>query len=91
MKRVQLLINGQVTGVGFRFNLVKIAQDLGIRGWCKNNSTTQVEVIAEGEESALKNFITWCQQGPQGAQVSGVTSNWQEATGEFEGFTAKLG
>jgi acylphosphatase len=89
VRRVYLLINGLVTGVGFRFQIVNIGQDLDLRGWCRNVTDTQVEVVAEGEEESLQNFIKRCHIGPPGAKVEEVKVTWSEAEGNFDGFTVK--
>lgn len=89
MKQVHLLIKGEVTGVGFRFNMLNIAEDLKVRGWCRNNSLSEVEAIAQGDEESLNNFITWCRQGPPGAKVLEVKIEWQDELSDFEGFTVK--
>ncbi len=38
MQRLQLLITGQVQGVGFRPHVYRIAQQLGLTGWVQNNA-----------------------------------------------------
>lgn len=86
MKRVLLLISGDVTGVGFRFSTIQIARELGLTGWVRNTEDGKVEIIAEGEKEKLENLVMWARKGPPLAQVEKVNVEWQEATGEFRDF-----
>jgi acylphosphatase len=89
MKRAHLLIGGLVKGVFFRFSMVDVAEELKVRGWCKNLDSDHLETVVEGDEEAVKKFIDWCQKGPEKAKVEEVKVDWQKPTGEFEGFTVK--
>ena len=86
MKRIHLIISGDVHGVLFRSNSEEIAKKLGIKGWVKNTSSGEVEIVAEGEEDSLEKLISWCKQGPSYAKVENVEINWEDAAGEFTTF-----
>ena len=58
MKRLHLVIKGEVQGVFFRDYVNKSA--IGLTGWARNNPDGTVEVIAEGDEKELKK----CQKPP---------------------------
>ena len=93
IKRLHLLISGDVTGVGFRLSAVYIARDLGLTGWVRNTPAGGVEIIAEGPEEKLENFVTWAHKGPPIARVDRVKVEWQDsppAGGEkFTGFEVR--
>lgn len=89
MKRVHLLISGDVTGVGFRLSAVYLAQDLSLTGWVRNTQDDKVEIVAEGPEEKLQNLITWARKGPPAARVDKVDIEWEEKTGEFANFEAR--
>lgn len=72
-KQVRLLIYGRVQGVFYRVSAKQQADILGIKGWVRNLPDGQVEVFAEGDESAVRKLITWCHLGPPGARVEKVT------------------
>ena len=87
MKRVHLLISGDVQGVGFRHATRQCARPLGVVGWVRNLPTGQVEVVAEGEPGPLDRLIDWAKVGPRSARVDDVQIEWAEATGEFGEFS----
>jgi acylphosphatase len=62
------------------------AQRLGLTGVVRNLRDGTVEIVAEGDESALDAFLAWCRRGPSYARVTGVTEQYSDATGEFSGF-----
>lgn len=86
MQRIHLLINGDVTGVGFRYWTLRRAQMLRLTGWIRNVSKGQVEIVAEGEKECLEELIKRCHHGPDVAMVEKVDVKWGEAKGEFAGF-----
>jgi len=88
-KRMILIIHGRVQVVFFRDTTRRKARKLGLTGWVANQDDGTVKVMAEGEEEKLKDFIKWCYNGPIIARVDRVDVEWQEASGEFEGFEIK--
>jgi len=86
LRRVNIIVTGIVQGVFFRYNTMKKANELDIKGWVKNLRDGRVEIMAEGEEENLNKFIEWCKKGPQGAYVEALTLEWKEYTGEFSTF-----
>jgi acylphosphatase len=65
-------ILGRVQGVGFRWNAVRVARNLGINGIIKNLSGGGVYIEAEGSADQLNAFIEWCKKGPVGSFVESV-------------------
>jgi acylphosphatase len=85
-KRVQLFVRGRVQGVFFRAATQREARRLGIVGWVKNRNDGSIELLAEGEEDAIKEIIGWAQRGPSAARVENVDVRWRGYTGEFAEF-----
>ena len=85
--RVHLLISGIVQGVFFRANTEKVARSLQLTGWVRNLADGRVEVVAEGAQDRIGDFIDWCHRGPPAASVDEIEVVWEEATGEFETFS----
>ena len=79
-------ISGRVQGVGYRYFVLHRAQSLELAGYVRNLRDGRVEVVAEGEEQALKTLLVELQQGPPGAIVEKVETRWQQYSGEFTSF-----
>lgn len=69
MAAVRFLISGKVQGVFFRASARERALDLGLSGRATNLPDGRVEVIAEGDASALDALETWLKHGPPMARV----------------------
>ncbi len=85
-KCVHLIVKGRVTGVYFRASAQREARRLGIMGWVKNRHDGAVELLAEGEEDAIREMIGWSHHGPSAARVDSVDVRWRSYTGEFFDF-----
>ena len=84
--RAHVFISGRVQGVNFRWNTQREAQRMGLTGWVRNMWDGRVEAVFEGEDSAVRRAVAWCQQGQRPAWVENVEVSYGEATGEFSGF-----
>ncbi len=85
-KQVHCIVRGRVQGVFFRAASQREARRLGLTGWVRNLSDGSVEVVAEGEDDRLKEFIQWAQRGPSAARVDRVDTRWRAYSGEFTDF-----
>jgi acylphosphatase len=85
-KRVQVIIRGRVTGVFFRAATQREARRLGVSGWVRNRPDGSVELVAEADEDAIKELISWAQHGPSAARVDDVEVRWRSYSGEFSDF-----
>jgi acylphosphatase len=70
-------VTGRVQGVGFRYFAQREAQRLGLKGWVRNLSGGDVEVVAQGPEDALQEMLRTLRQGPPLAWVRDVVVEWQ--------------
>lgn len=86
-ERLSARITGRVQGVGFRWWVRQLADDLGLSGWVMNGDDERsVEVVAEGEPDALAELERLLRRGPPAARVESVEARRQAASGEFDGF-----
>jgi len=85
-KRIQLVVRGRVQGVYFRATAQREARQLALTGWVKNRLDGSVEMVVEGEEDYVKDFLSWAQHGPSTARVDKVETKWRSYTGEFSDF-----
>lgn len=56
-KQLHIFYSGKVQGIGFRYAVLEIANQEKVFGWVKNLKDSRVEVIVEGEQALLDNFI----------------------------------
>lgn len=82
VERWRLTVRGRVQGVGFRAGCQQWARQLNLSGWVRNTRDGAVEVEAEGPAHALTELRLWCERGPSGATVHGVTTVQIPATHE---------
>ena len=88
MKRLHLTVMGKVQGVFFRANAKKKAIELGLTGWVKNVND-DIEIVAEGNEKRLEEFLEWCKKGPAGARVEFIQMENEKYTGECKKFEVR--
>jgi acylphosphatase len=84
--RLRVHITGRVQMVGFRAFTQDEAARLGIVGWVRNTPDGAVAVVAEGERTALEEFLAALRRGPHGARVDDVTASWSPPENEFDDF-----
>jgi len=85
--RVHLKISGRVQGVCFRHFCREQAEQIGLKGFVRNNDDGSVEAVAEGSAEAVREFIAWCRRGPPLAVVKAYEEKYEPPTGEFASFT----
>lgn len=90
MKKIHILVSGIVQGVAFRYFAVRKANELGITGWVKNLFNGKVEIIAEGENWQLKDFVKDIKIGPPSATVIGIEVKEEEFKNEFDSFEVRF-
>jgi acylphosphatase len=88
MKTVRLTISGDVQGVGYRAWAMRIAVELGLRGWVRNRVDGTVEMLLAGAEDTVAAMVRAARQGPRAARVSGVQVCDDEDDGS-SGFAAR--
>jgi acylphosphatase len=87
--RQRVNISGQVQGVFFRESARQRARELRLNGWVRNRQDGRVEAVFEGKPEAVEEIIRWCQEGPSGAQVSGVEVVEEETDEPLPGFSIR--
>ncbi len=68
-------VSGRVQGVFFRSGTQDRARRLGLTGWVRNLPDGNVELVACGDETKLKQLEEWLWQGPPHARVENVTTS----------------
>jgi acylphosphatase len=88
--RAEIVVNGLVQGVGYRYFVVREAQKLGLKGFTQNLYTGEVLTVAEGEKAIVEEMINKLRVGPNHASVKSCKVNWQEPKNEFTDFKVKF-
>ena len=85
-KRVSFYFSGNVQGVGFRYTTDHLARRFPVTGFVRNLSDGRVEVIAEGEEARLEDFLKAIRESSLADYIRNVEAEWTAADGSFKGF-----
>ena len=83
---VHLIVTGVVQGVGFRWFVERVANNLGVSGCVRNRFDGSVEIEAEGTKNVLEALIKEVRIGPRSASVRGITVDWVLYEGKYKSF-----
>jgi len=75
MIHLDIVVKGKVQGVFYRAATKAVADQLGVKGFIKNEQNGDVSIAAEADGLALEMFLDWCNEGPQHANVTSVESH----------------
>jgi acylphosphatase len=87
--RLGARVSGLVQGVGYRYFVVRHARKLGLSGYVRNLADGSVEVEAEGGEPESRELLRLLEEGPPGAVVERLESEWGTPTGQYTSFDIK--
>ena len=81
------MVSGIVQGVGFRPFIYRIAVKNGLRGYVRNRGDSCVEILVEGEESDIKNFLkSIVEEKPPLARIHDIITLPIEGGEEYKDF-----
>ena len=86
MKRFVATARGRVQRVGYREHVYNETFERDISGYVKNLKNGEVEIVAEGSEKDLRDFINEINIIRRPIAVKSFTVRWEEATGEHADF-----
>jgi DNA ligase D-like protein (predicted 3'-phosphoesterase) len=69
---VRAVVRGEVQGVGYRDETLRLARRLGVMGWVRNGEDGNVLVHAEGPEPVIDDLVAFLRKGPSAARVTEV-------------------
>jgi acylphosphatase len=81
-------VSGRVQGVYYRGSAVSRARAAGLTGYARNLSDGRVEVLVQGTEAAVEDFIQWLWIGSVAAKVTAVEVR-DAPTAQRAGFTSE--
>lgn len=82
----RFVVTGRVQGVNFRAATRAAARGWGLRGWVRNLTDGDVEVLACGGTTAVEQLERWLWQGPPAARVSDVRRKAMSSTEDYTSF-----
>lgn len=90
MPRLNVHIQGRVQGVGFRYFVMRKAQEQKLSGWVKNRADGTVDIEAVGPRSALEEFLSFVRVGPAAADVAQAEARWHDDEPQYKGFDVRF-
>jgi len=85
-KRALLAVEGNIQRAGFRDFVVEKAMEFNLFGRVKNLENQKVEIVCEGEESAIKNFIKEINVKSYPINVKKIALKMSSPKNEFNSF-----
>ena len=90
MKEVLIFVSGAVQGIGYRYFVKVCADKRGIVGLVRNLANDKVEILAQGIESNLKNFLNEVCTKHTEAKIKSCEITWHEPREAFNDFRIEL-
>ena len=90
LTRAKIIVNGLVQGVGYRYFVMRHADNLGLNGYTQNLFTGEVLTEVEGEESLIQELIKQLKVGPSKSHVVNCFVEWMEYKNEFTRFEVRF-
>jgi|TARA_B110000305_G_scaffold240976_1_gene313287 acylphosphatase len=72
MQASHISVYGEVHNIGFRTWAKELAVKLDLSGWVRKASDGSIEILIQGEEDPITNFLSLCWDGPKMAYVDDV-------------------
>jgi acylphosphatase len=85
-----LLISGLVQGVGYRWFVIRKANEYDLKGYVRNLYTDDVEVEVEGNKQLISEFIKELRIGPRSAHITDIKIQWGNYQGKYKNFDIKF-
>jgi acylphosphatase len=85
-KRAEIIVNGFVQGVGFRYFVYRNAKALGLKGYTRNLFTGEVLTVVEGSRAIIEELSKKIKLGPTNASVKNHRIIWHDYKNEFKDF-----
>jgi len=86
MERAEIIVNGLVQGVGFRYFVYRNATRLELKGYVQNLYTGEVLTVVEGKKWAIEELFQLLKVGPQFSSVKKSNIAWTAYNNEFSIF-----
>ena len=89
LRRAKIIVTGLVQGVGYRYFVVRHADNLNLKGYTQNLFSGEVVTEVEGEFGLINELIKQLKIGPMKAHVTNCVVDWTEYKNEFKRFEVR--
>ena len=86
IQRAEILVNGFVQGVGFRYFVARNAEQLLLKGFTQNLYSGEVYTVVEGELAMIEELFKRIKVGPRNADIKNSSIKLSEPKNEFTKF-----
>ncbi len=89
--RAEIIVEGDVQGVGFRYYTRRVARRLGIVGYVENLEDGNVRIICESSKEKTEELLRLLEAAQPPIKVEKISLTYKEATGQFKAFKIVTG
>ena len=82
----QVLYDGHVQGVGFRYSVCQVATGYDVKGWVKNLDDGRVELQVCGDPGEVSAFLKGIQESHLGGLIRNTEQHDIAPLGDMRGF-----
>lgn len=72
MRCIRGFVSGRVQGVGFRYFVMRHANDSNIHGYARNLPDGRVEFLLQGDDTSVRSVVESIRKGPSFSVVTDV-------------------
>ncbi|MGH7264288.1 MAG: acylphosphatase [Candidatus Rokuibacteriota bacterium] len=87
---MEVVVEGQVQGVGYRAFAQRRAQDRGLTGYAVNLRDGRVRIRVEGDRESIGAYVRDLEAGPPLARVERVSVTRLPYTGQYRDFAVRF-
>lgn len=89
LKRAKIIVKGLVQGVGYRYFVMRLADDLNLKGYTQNLFSGEVLTEVEGDFGLINELINQLKIGPMKSHVTNCSVEWSANKNEFKKFEVR--
>ena len=89
LKRAKIIVTGLVQGVGYRYFVMRHADNLNLKGYTQNLFTGEVLTEVEGDFGLINELIKQLKIGTMKSHVTNCSVEWTESKNEFKRFEVR--
>ena len=88
-KQLEIILEGRVQGIGFRWTIKNYAQKNNLTGWVMNLEEGSIKAIIQGNKEDLDKFLEWMKNSPGFSKVTSLDFKINKPKEIFKDFSIK--